>query len=258
MPISVPDLTEVVAAEPIPLLFATVSGSHLYGFPSEDSDVDIRGVHMLEVEDVIGLRRGQETVTRTWNPDGVELDLVTHDLHKFAGLLLRPNGYVLEQLLSPLVVLTGDEHRELIALAPGCLTSRHAHHYRGFARTQWRLYERTGELKPLLYTFRALLTGIHLMRDGAVVAHLPTLVDELAAPGYLTDLIAAKRTGEHRELSTVPGAPVWEVLSVDVARLHDTLTDAQEASALAEHPVAGAAMNSLVVRLRLDRFRRRR
>lgn len=42
-----PDLTPVVAEQPDPLLFATVSGAHLYGFPSQDSDIDLRGVHVL-------------------------------------------------------------------------------------------------------------------------------------------------------------------------------------------------------------------
>ncbi|CAM5712287.1 nucleotidyltransferase domain-containing protein [Streptomyces violaceorubidus] len=41
-----------------------------------------------------------------WDRDGVEMDLVTHDLRKFVRLMLRRNGYVLEQLLSPLVVHT--------------------------------------------------------------------------------------------------------------------------------------------------------
>jgi hypothetical protein len=49
---------------------------------------------------------------------------------KFIGLMLRRNGYVLEQVLSPLVVVTSPEHEELVALAPDCLTRWHAHHYR--------------------------------------------------------------------------------------------------------------------------------
>ena len=36
-----------LALQPYPLLFATISGAHLYGFPSPDSDYDIRGVHAL-------------------------------------------------------------------------------------------------------------------------------------------------------------------------------------------------------------------
>lgn len=121
-----------------------------------------------------------ETRSRLWDHHGVELDLVTHDLREFVRLMLRRNGYVLEQLLSPLVVQTTPEHVELRDLAPGVLTLHHAHHYRGFTATQWRLLEKTDELKPLLYAFRAVLTGIHLMRCGEVQAHLPTLLEEVA------------------------------------------------------------------------------
>lgn len=168
----VTDLGPVLAGERHPLLFATVSGAHLYGFPSKDSDVDLRGVHLLPAADLVGLREAEETRSRMWDRDGTEMDLVTHDLRKFVRLMLKPNGYVLEQLLSPLVVHTSETHAELVELAPGVVTRNHAHHYRGFANTQWRLFGKTGELKPLLYTFRALLTGIHLMRSGEVLAHL--------------------------------------------------------------------------------------
>lgn len=127
----VTDLGPVVAEERHPLLFATVSGAHLYRFPSKDSDVDLRGVHLLPAEDLVGLREPEETRSRMWDRDGVEMDLVTHDLRKFVRLMLKPNGYVLEQLLSPLVVHTSGTHAELVELAPGVVTRNHAHHYRG-------------------------------------------------------------------------------------------------------------------------------
>jgi predicted nucleotidyltransferase len=241
------DLKPVVAQQPDPLLFATVSGAHLYGFPSQDSDVDLRGVHLLPAADLVGLREPDETRSRTWVRYGVELDLVTHDLRKFVRLMLRRNGYVLEQLLSPLVVHTGDTHRELAALAPGVLTRHHAHHYRGFAVTQWRLFEKTGELKPLLYTFRVLLTGIHLMRSGEVRAHLPTLLDLVDAPAYVPELIAAKADQEHGTAS-VDHARV----EADVERLHAVLDEAQAASALPDAPSAHDALHDLVVRVRLQ------
>jgi predicted nucleotidyltransferase len=243
------DLTSVVAEQPDPLLFATVSGAHLYGFPSEDSDLDLRGVHLLPPAALVGLHAPAETRSRTWDHDGVELDLVTHDLRKFVRLMLRRNGYVLEQLLSPLVVHTGDAHRELATLAPGVLTSHHAHHYRGFAVTQWRLFEKTGELKPLLYTFRVLLTGIHLMRSGEVQAHLPTLLGEpdTGAPAYLPDLIAAKARQEHGA-ADVEHARV----AADVELLHALLDEAQAASALPGEPRAYDALHDFVVRVRLE------
>ncbi|MFD7691697.1 DNA polymerase beta superfamily protein [Streptomyces sp. NPDC059805] len=241
------DLTPVIAEQPDPVLFATVSGAHLYGFPSRDSDVDLRGVHLLPAADLVGLREPDETRSRMWVRDGVEMDLVTHDLRKFVRLMLRRNGYVLEQLLSPLVVHTTDAHRELAELAPGVLTTHHAHHYRGFATTQWRLFERTRELKPLLYTFRVLLTGIHLMRSGEVEPHLPTLLEAVGGPGYLPGLIAAKAEREHGDAG-VDHARV----AADVERLHAVLDEAQTASALPDAASAYDALHAFVVRVRLE------
>lgn len=248
----VPDLTAVVAeltAAGPALLFATVSGAHLYGFPSQDSDVDLRGAHRLPLAEVVGLREGDHTLTRMWDRDGLELDLVTHDVQKFARLMLRRNGYVLEQLLSPLVVHSTPVHAELAALAPGVVTSDHAHHYRGFARTQWRLFEKNGELKPLLYTFRVLLTGIHLMRTGELQAHLPTLREAVPeAPAYLPELIAHKAREEHGPAAGGPGA---DRLRDDVGALHAVLDAAQAATSLPLRPTAYDALHDLVVRTRL-------
>ena len=230
------------------VVFATVSGAHLYGFPSADSDVDLRGAHLMPIEDVVGLRTGEETVSRTWTREGVEVDLVTHDLAKFARLLLRRNGYVLEQLLSPLVVATSPVHEEMVALAPACLTRHHAHHYLGFARTQWGFFERTGELKPLLYTFRVLSTGIHLMRTGEMVADLTRL--GAFGPGYLPDLVAAKGEAEHGGLPA--DAPDRERLAADVAAMTARLEEERDRSTLPERTTAEPALHDLVVRTRLD------
>jgi predicted nucleotidyltransferase len=244
----VTDLRSVLAEQDHPLVFATVSGAHLYGFPSSDSDIDLRGAHLLPVRDLIGLRDGQETWSRMEDRDGVETDMVTHDLRKFARLMLRRNGYVLEQLLSPLVVHTTSVHGELVELAPGVLTSHHAHHYRGFAETQWQLFENTGEAKPLLYTFRALLTGVHLMRSGEVVAHLPTLIEEVGeAPAYLGDLIEAKAKAEHG-----PADVDKTTATDDVENLHRVLDEAKSASRLPDAPSAYDAIHDLVVRARLS------
>ncbi|MFI6922667.1 DNA polymerase beta superfamily protein [Nonomuraea spiralis] len=236
-------LPEIPGEQPYPVVFATVSGAHLYGFPSVDSDVDLRGTHVLPVAEVVGLRTGPQTLDRTWTRDGVEVDLVTHDLVKFCRLLLNRNGYVLEQLLSPLVVASSPVHDELVSLAPGCLTRHHAHHYLGFARTQWRLFGRTGELKPLLYTFRVLATGTHLMRTGELEADLTRLM--AYGPPYLPELVAAKREAEHG------AAPALDGVAADVERMTAALEAARESSALPERATAGDALHDLVVRARL-------
>lgn len=236
-PTAMPDLPEGVC--PYPRVFVTVSGAHLYGFPSLDSDLDLRGVHVLPAEEVVGLVRGPETLA--WMSEDRQTDLVTHDLLKFCGLLRRRNGYVLEQLLSPLVLETTPVHAELAALAPGLITRHHAHHYLGFARTQWRLHGKTGELKPLLYTFRVLLTGIHLMRTGEVLCDLNALE---GGPAYLPELIALKRSAEH---VAAPGRD----FAPDVEALTACLEKERDSSVLPEQSEDGGALHDLVVRIRL-------
>ena len=175
------DLLETLADEhPNQLVFATVSGAHLYGFPSADSDFDLRGVHLACPPEFLGLGRYGETIEQDGIRDGREIDLVTHDARKFFRLMLKPNGYVLEQLFSPLVIRTSSEHEELIELGRGCITRHHVHHYRGFTRNQWDLFkkEQPSRIKPLLYVYRVILTGIHLMKTGQIEANLLKLKEE--------------------------------------------------------------------------------
>ena len=238
-----------VARHPYPLVFATVSGAHLYGFPSPDSDFDLRGCHLLPAREVVGLAAGRQTVESSFADGGFEMDLVTHDAAKFFALLLRKNGYVLEQVYSPLVVRTTPWHEELRAVARGCVTRHHSHHYLGFAATQWKLFdtERPRRVKPLLYVYRVLLTGIHLMRTGEVEANLVRLNADAKLP-HVGDLIARKLAGPER--SALADADV-EFHRGEYERLRAALEDAHRASRLPEAPAARAALNELLVRLRL-------
>jgi predicted nucleotidyltransferase len=241
-----PLATDVVAELPYPAVFATISGSHLYGFASVDSDLDVRAAHLLPLSEVVGLRTGPETLQSSGVRDGVELDVVSHELAKFCRLLLRPNGYVLEQLLSPLVVATSDLHAHLVAAAPGCVTRFHSHHYLGFARGQWQQFEREPKIKPALYTLRVLLTGIHLMRTGEIECDLTTLADGMDLP-YVPELIERKARAEKE-----PAEPeLRHRLQKDVDRLNALLEQARDASSLPDRPSTGDALNDLVVKARL-------
>jgi len=77
------------ARHPYPLLFATISGAHLYGFPSQDSDYGLRGVHILPAKEAVGLLPKQETIEFVGVRSGIDMDLVTHDALKFFTLLLK-------------------------------------------------------------------------------------------------------------------------------------------------------------------------
>jgi len=245
----IPDeVYQAVQRHPYPMLFATVSGAHLYGFPSPDSDWDLRGVHILPASKVLGLGPLEETYEVTEN-SSIELDLVTHDARKFIGLLLKPNGYVLEQLFSPIVVHTTPEHEELKRIARGCITRFHVHHYLGFAANQWKLFEKETprRIKPLLYVFRVLLTGIHLMQTGEIEANLNHLNAEFGLP-FIPELIARKTSGtEGQTLET----DEFAFFEAQFAELDRRLIEAGERTSLPAENTAKAALNDLLVRLRL-------
>lgn len=244
-----PDLQKVVRDQADPLLFATISGAHLYGFPSADSDFDLRGAHILPLREVLGLADTRDTIDFTDMIEGFEVDLVTHDIAKFFKLLLRPNGYVLEQLCSPLVVHTGPEHEELLSLVPQIITRNHAHHYLGFARTSHNQFLK-GEppkVKPLLYTFRVLLTGLHLMKTGEVNANLVQLNEHFHL-SYIPDLIARKKDGA--EKGSLGEKDVSHYAS-EYERLTRLLVEARDSTSLPDANSAGPAINDILYRARL-------
>jgi len=238
-----------IERHPFPLLFVTISGAHLYGFPSPDSDVDLRGVHVLPLRSAISLFPGEETVESSGVRDGLEIDLVTHDVRKFFGLMLKKNGYVLEQLYSPLVGRSSVAHEELKAIGHGCITRYHAFHYLGFAETQWKLFakESPRRVKPLLYVYRVLLTGIHLMRTGEIEANLVKLNERYPLP-YVPELIARKLAGP--EMATLDDADV-AFHEREYSRLRRELEVAHEHSSLPENASSGPALDDLLCNIRL-------
>ena len=248
-----PRVLREVAGQPHRLVFVTISGAHLYGFPSPDSDFDLRGVHLLPAERVLGLDVRDETLEVSADRDGLEVDLVTHDLRKFAAMMLKRNGYVLEQLYSPLVIRTSPLHAALKRLGEGCLTRHHVHHYKGFAHTQWELFhkDRPRRVKPLLYVYRVLLTGIHLMRTGRVEANLPVLNAEYGLP-QVPELI--RRKVGTKEKATIEDADL-AFHEREFTRLMARLQAESETSRLPDEATTRGELEQLVVEARLGHLR---
>jgi predicted nucleotidyltransferase len=240
-------LKRFVESGPTPL-FATVSGAHLYGFESPDSDVDLRGSFVLTLREVIGMKAPTETVTLMDRQTDLDMDWVAHDVLKFARLMTKRNGYVLEQLYSPLVVYGGAWLDELRHIGRGCIVRHLQHHYRGFYFNQRRALERPERtVKELLYAYRVLLTGLHVLRSGRIEANLTVLNDHFKMPD-IGDLVARKRSGaEH-------GALAEEECLRHMARLDTLAADLETAareSTLPDEPTTLAELNEYVVRARL-------
>jgi hypothetical protein len=195
-------LAQWAAARVPNALFWTVSGSHLYGFSSVDSDIDLRGCFLAPLRALVGLKPPPETVEPKGECAGHEVEAVSHEVGKYLRLLCKHNGYVLEQVFSPLVVSGVDFLARLRPLAARCVTKHCYHHYRGFLQTQRKLMDKEPEVraKTLLYAYRVVMTGVHLLQTGEVQAHLPTLNEKFRS-AFIPELIAQKAAAETGSLS---------------------------------------------------------
>lgn len=211
--------------------FWTVSGAHLYGFQSVDSDVDLRGCFLTPVRELVGLKGVTETVEPKAVLNGLEVEAVCHEAGKYLKLLTKHNGYVLEQIFSPLVVAGADFLARLRPVAAKFVTRNCYFHYRGFIGTQRKLLEKEEpkRAKSLLYAYRVLLTGIHLLETGEVQPHLPTL-NERFGLAYIPELIERKRAAETGGLAELD----WGFHAAELDRLEGLLNTAFEASRLPE------------------------
>lgn len=251
-PISIPPSVVARLADcPHPLLFVTVSGAHLYGFESENSDWDLRGCHIAAATDVLSLAPSSETFEIMDKDADPEVDLVTHDCRKFFLMLLRNNGYVLEQIFSPIVVRSTPEFDELKAIARLCICRHHRHHFFHFGTDQWKAAQNTEQptVKGLLYTYRPLLAGIHLMRTGEIESNLRHLNTVFRMP-MIDDLIARKLAGAEK-MTISPEELAQHRPQFD--RLCTELDNARDSSPLPmEMPSESvrSRLNALLLRLR--------
>lgn len=246
-----PDLARgarFLAANPPPgaLVQCGVTGAHFYGFPSPNSDLDLKGVHQLPLEGLVGLEPAPETHDVLTDFEGVEHDLTTHELRRALELLLRGNGNVLERFLSPFQLVDGLT-AELAELARGAISQRFERHYRGFFHGMRREHEREPRLKSMLYSYRVALTGIHLLETGECVGDVRALAPEYGFDGILDAVSAKAEAGEKAAIEPT----LDSALRGGWSALEGRLQQALERSPLPAEPANRAAASDWLVRTRL-------
>ncbi len=176
-----------------------LSGAHAYGFPSPDSDLDLKGVHIAPTRDLLGLHPATPPVEQIEVVEGVELDYSSHELGMVCDGVLKGNGNFIERILGDLLLVRTPLLIELQPLVRASLSKRCHHHYRGFALNQRLEAARTHRAKKVLYVLRTTLTGTHLLRTGELVTDVTRLAP---ACGFdLEDLLEAKSKAEKQPLS---------------------------------------------------------
>jgi len=185
-------------------LLVSLSGAHAYGFPSPDSDLDLKAVHVDPTERLLGFPTKTTTAERLEVVDGVEVDYSSNELGEVLRSVLKGNGNYVERFLSGFLVTSTPEVGELQPLVQRSLSRRLHRHYLGFATQQHQAWEHgdRASAKKLLYVLRTALTGVHALREGEIVTDVTRLLDRYGL-SEATALVEQKRRGERNEL---PGA----------------------------------------------------
>lgn len=150
------EISRIEREENVRILFAIESGSRAWGFPSPDSDYDVRFVYARPVDWYLTIAPGRDVIER---PITDELDISGWDIKKALGLLIKPNPVMLEWLSSPIHYRwSAQECAQLTAFArktafgTSCL-----YHYLHLGERQWHVYAEnrdTVNLKKYFYMVR--------------------------------------------------------------------------------------------------------
>ncbi|WP_224994408.1 nucleotidyltransferase domain-containing protein [Cesiribacter sp. SM1] len=172
----------------IRILLASETGSRAWGFPSPDSDYDVRFIYCHPLEWYLGIDEKKDTIEQMVG----ELDLVGWDLRKSLRLMRKSNAAMFERLQSPVVYLEQSGFREeLLALAPEYFSCRAGlHHYlsMAFRYRQICQEQEAVKLKDLFYLLRTSLASLWIVERG----YIPPMAFQQLLPLILDRELQAK------------------------------------------------------------------
>ncbi len=246
-------LDEIERSERCRILFAIESGSRAWGFPSPDSDYDVRFVYVRPLDWYLSIQPGRDVIE---TPLQGLYDINGWDLAKALALLIKPNPVLLEWLCSPILYRAdADAMAKLKSLGEASAHHRPStHHYVHLAASQYRRFIEGREEVPLKKYFYALrpalaLAWLRTRPDAPVPMNMAELragldLDGEVAP-FLNDL--ARRKAETRELGAGPRIPRLDRLIEDeLAAAEHTLSAPPKAIAGELPAIANALFRELV------------
>ena len=135
-------LRAVEADNDVRILFAVESGSRAWGFPSPDSDYDVRFVYAHQMDWYLSLTPGRDVIELPLEGD---YDINGWDIKKALSLLLKPNPVILEWLSSPIRYIWHDDSCAMLSqlaldIAEGNNSAACLHHYLNLGARQYETY----------------------------------------------------------------------------------------------------------------------
>ena len=154
-------IQEIRKDESIQVLFACESGSRAWGFPSPDSDYDVRILYVRSIDWYLSIYQGRDVLEF---PIDSELDISGWDLKKTLVLMHKSNPVVWEWLQSPMIYTEkGNFRDELLKIGTEFYSPVSGfHHYFTQAEKGWANLSESAEeckIKKLFYILRPLLAA---------------------------------------------------------------------------------------------------
>ncbi|MBK8634828.1 MAG: nucleotidyltransferase domain-containing protein [Saprospiraceae bacterium] len=150
-------LSDLEKEKGIEILLACETGSRAWGFPSPDSDFDVRVIYKHHKNWYLGLTEEKDTIEYFFENN--EIDISGWDLRKSLRLLAKSNAPLLERIQSPIIYKVDNEFLAGINAVAQKTYSRIAtiHHYLSMAKKLYSEIENSEEykLKKLFYALRA-------------------------------------------------------------------------------------------------------
>ena len=145
----------------INIIFACESGSRGWGFPSPDSDYDVRFIYLQSKEKYISIDALKDTIEIPIQDD---LDIGGWDLKKVLQHIKKSNPVIFEWMQSPIKYYISDKSDKLIfELCCEYFSPRTAmNHYLGIAKNAFSNLTSTGDIKikKIFYVLRPLFTAL--------------------------------------------------------------------------------------------------
>lgn len=241
------------------LFYTCVSGAHLYGMESPNSDIDVRGVFVNNTHKLLGLHRPEETIhwdltqvhpSQPIHSDG--LDIEVHEIAKFLSLALKSNCNVLEHLVAQ-PLYAEPEALEMRKLMLGMMSKNGLYNsYKGMATFNYHKFLKTGKkktVKKYLYVFRGLLAGMYALQNGQIQPDLAQLSRCYQIP-EVKELIKIKQANS--ETGALPADIDEAKLETVLVDLFERITKAYEKSNLPDKPDEEdvAKVNTWLIKLR--------
>jgi len=150
-------LSQLEKEHGIEILLACETGSRAWGFPSPDSDYDVRIIYKHPLNWYLSLDERKDTIEIMLENN--DIDITGWDLRKSLQLLRKSNAALLERIQSPIIYKVDKTYlKEVTDVAQSCY-SRIAtmHHYLSMARkTLEELFSSEEyKLKKFFYALRA-------------------------------------------------------------------------------------------------------